>query len=236
MFLTFTGNMNDLPESVFVVIPALNEASVVGDVIEQVRRVCPNVVLVNDGSSDETALRARLAGARVISHAINLGQGAALQTGITYALRLGASHIVTFDADGQHDPKQIPSLIQSLDDNGADVALGTRFKGSTIDMPMARRLLLQAACWVNFALTGLRLSDAHNGLRAFTRAAAERLRLRQAGMAHATEIVAQVARLQLKYVEVPVTIRYTAYSLAKGQKLSNSVHILVDLLLKGLSR
>ena len=161
MFLTFTGNMNDLPESVFVVIPALNEASVVGDVIEQVRRVCPNVVLVNDGSSDETALRARLAGARVISHAINLGQGAALQTGITYALRLGASHIVTFDADGQHDPKQIPSLIQSLDDNGADVALGTRFKGSTIDMPMTRRLLLQAACWVNFALTGLRLSDAH---------------------------------------------------------------------------
>ncbi|SFL87632.1 glycosyltransferase family 2 protein [Variovorax sp. OV329] len=227
--------MSGLPDSVFVVIPALNEASVVGEVIEQVRRVCPNVVLVNDGSSDETALRARLAGARVISHAINLGQGAALQTGITYALRLGASHIVTFDADGQHDPKQIPALIQSLA-GGADVALGTRFKGSTIDMPMARRTLLRVACWVNFALTGLHLSDAHNGLRAFTRAAAERLRLRQAGMAHATEIVAQVARLRLKYIEVPVTIRYTAYSLAKGQKLSNSVHILVDLLLKGLLR
>jgi hypothetical protein len=89
---------------------------------------------------------------------------------------------------------------------------------------------------VNYALTGLQLSDAHNGLRAFTRSAAQRLSLRQAGMAHATEIVAQVARHRLKYVEVPVTIRYTAYSLAKGQKLSNSVNILIDLLLKGLLR
>lgn len=227
--------MNDMPDSVFVVIPALNEAEVVGDVIEQVRRECPNVVLVNDGSTDDTAARARLAGAQVISHAINLGQGAALQTGITYALRLGASHIVTFDADGQHDPRQIATLIQSLG-SGFDVALGSRFKGTTIDMPLKRRVVLQTACWVNYALTGLRLSDAHNGLRAFTRSAAQRLSLRQAGMAHATEIVAQVARHRLKYVEVPVTIRYTAYSLAKGQKLSNSVNILIDLLLKGLLR
>jgi glycosyltransferase involved in cell wall biosynthesis len=227
--------MNDMPDSVFVVIPALNEAEVVGDVIEQVRRECPNVVLVNDGSTDDTAARARLAGAQVVSHAINLGQGAALQTGITYALRLGASHIVTFDADGQHDPRQIATLIQSLGP-GFDVALGSRFKGTTIDMPLKRRIVLRTACWVNYALTGLQLSDAHNGLRAFTRSAAQRLSLRQAGMAHATEIVAQVARHRLKYVEVPVTIRYTAYSLAKGQKLSNSVNILIDLLLKGLLR
>jgi glycosyltransferase involved in cell wall biosynthesis len=192
-------------------------------------------VLVNDGSTDDTAARARLAGAKVVSHAINLGQGAALQTGITYALRLGASHIVTFDADGQHDPRQIATLIQSLGP-GFDVALGSRFKGTTIDMPLKRRIVLRTACWVNYALTGLQLSDAHNGLRAFTRSAAQRLSLRQAGMAHATEIVAQVARHRLKYVEVPVTIRYTAYSLAKGQKLSNSVNILIDLLLKGLLR
>ncbi|MDM0113753.1 glycosyltransferase family 2 protein [Variovorax sp. J22R133] len=227
--------MSDTLSSVYVVIPALNEGAVVGDVIEQVRRVCPNVVLVNDGSSDDTASRARLAGAKVVSHAINLGQGAALQTGITHALRLGASHVVTFDADGQHDPREIPALIDSLA-GGADVALGSRFKGTAIGIPMRRRLLLQAACWVNYVLTGLRLSDAHNGLRAFTRNAAQRLNLRQSGMAHATEIVAQVARHRLKYVEVPVTIRYTAYSLAKGQTMSNSVHILIDLLLKGLTR
>lgn len=227
--------MSNALDSVYVVIPALNEATVVGDVIEQVRRICPNVVLVNDGSSDDTAMRARLAGAKVVSHAINLGQGAALQTGITHALRLGASHVVTFDADGQHDPREIPTLIDSLSD-GAEVALGSRFKGEAIGLPLKRRVLLQAACWVNFMLTGLHLSDAHNGLRAFTRSAAQRLQLRQAGMAHATEIVAQVARHRMRYVEVPVTIRYTAYSLAKGQKLGNSVHILVDLLLKGLLR
>jgi len=227
--------MSNALESVYVVIPALNEGGVVGDVIEQVRRVCPNVVLVNDGSTDDTPARARLAGAHVVTHAINLGQGAALQTGITYALRLGASHVVTFDADGQHDPREIPALIESLA-GGVEVALGSRFKGATIGMPLQRRVLLQAACWVNYALTGLHLSDAHNGLRAFTRQAAQRLSLRQAGMAHATEIVEQVARHRLRYVEVPVTIRYTAYSLAKGQKLGNSVHILIDLLLKGLTR
>jgi glycosyltransferase involved in cell wall biosynthesis len=223
-------------DRVFVVIPALNEGTVIGEVVRGVRQGWPQVVVVDDGSTDDTGSQAMAAGASVVRHAVNLGQGAALQTGITYALRLGASHIVTFDADGQHDPQDIGALVAALEHSQAEVALGTRFRGTVVGMPWHRRVLLQAARLVNYAFTGLRLSDAHNGVRVLTRSAASQLRLRQPGMAHATEIIAQVARLGLSHVEVPVTIRYTAYSLAKGQKLGNSVHILLDLLLRGLIR
>jgi polyprenyl-phospho-N-acetylgalactosaminyl synthase len=228
--------MTEDTRKVMIVIPAYNESTVVGSVVERVRRVCPAVVVVDDGSSDGTGDVARVAGATVVRHAINLGQGAALQTGITYALRAGATHIVTFDADGQHDPGDIDTLVSALVDARVDVALGSRFAGTTVDMPRSRRALLQVARLVNFALTGLMLSDAHNGVRAFSRHAAEQLHIYQSGMAHATEIVAQIARRRLRFVEVPVTVHYTEYSLAKGQKLSNSFHILMDLLLSGLQR
>lgn len=221
---------------VAVVIPAYNEGTVVREVVERVRLVCAHVVVVDDGSSDTTGDQARAAGAIVVRHAINLGQGAALQTGILCALRRGAEYIVTFDADGQHDPADIATLVTALRGGSTDVALGSRFSGTALDMPQSRRVMLHAARCLNFVLTGLMLSDAHNGVRAFTRSAASRIRIHQAGMAHATEIVAQIARLKLRIVEVPVTVHYTAYSLEKGQKLSNSFHILIDLFLSGLQR
>lgn len=229
-----TPGMNPMNFAV-VVIPAFNESALIADVVAQVRRVCPCVVLVDDGSSDGTADIARSAGAIVLRHAINLGQGAALQTGITYALQLGAKAIVTFDADGQHDPDDIPSLLAVLE-SGAGAALGSRFAGKALGMPATRRLLLQAARWVNYALTGVKLSDAHNGIRALSRDVALRLQLHEPGMAHATEIIAQLAEQKARIVEVPVTIRYSAYSLAKGQRLSNALRILIDLMMRSFVR
>ncbi len=228
--------MSVINDDVFVVIPALNEVTVIGDVIAGVRQYCPNVVLVDDGSNDGTGDAARAAHAHVVRHPINLGQGAALQTGITYALTIGAKYVVTFDADGQHEPADIPVLIETLKREHAEVALGSRFKGVAIGMSFHRRLLLQTARFVNFCFTGLKLSDAHNGMRALSRKAASKIQLRQAGMAHATEIVREIHDHKLTFVEVPVTIRYTAYSMAKGQKLSNSINIVLDLVLRGLLR
>ena len=222
--------------SVIVVIPAYNEATVVGAVVDRVRQVCAQVVVVDDGSTDNTGHVARLAGATVVRHAINLGQGAALQTGITHALRSGAQFIVTFDADGQHDPGDITRLVDAITDRNVDVALGSRFTGSAVNMPTSRRWLLHGARCANFAMTGLMLTDAHNGVRAFTRNAAQQIRIHQSQMAHATEIIAQIAKLHLSYVEVPVTVHYTEYSLEKGQRISNSFNILVDLFLRGLRR
>jgi polyprenyl-phospho-N-acetylgalactosaminyl synthase len=220
---------------VWVVIAAYNEAKVIARVVGEVARRGYRVVVVDDGSSDGTAERAS-ATSVVVRHPINLGQGAALQTGIDYALQQGAEFVVTFDADGQHRAADIERLVAALREARADFALGSRFLGRTVALPAARRLLLRAATIFTQLTTGLRLTDTHNGLRAMTRRGAGRIRLRQNRMAHASEILAQVAASGLPYVEVPVRIEYTAYSLAKGQRLGDALAILFDLFARRLYR
>jgi glycosyltransferase involved in cell wall biosynthesis len=214
---------------VWVVIAAYNEARAIGLVLAGLAGLPYRVLVVDDGSTDGTAHIAGHAGVEVLSHPINLGQGAALQTGIDYALLRGASHVVTFDADGQHRPEDIAALLTALAANDADFALGSRFRGGAIDLPALRRLMLRAATWFTRLTTGLDITDVHNGLRAMTRRGAGRLRLRQNRMAHASEILHQIAASGLRYVEAPVTIQYSRYSLAKGQRASEFVVILLDL-------
>jgi glycosyltransferase involved in cell wall biosynthesis len=226
----------DQNQSVWVVVAAYNEAPVIGRVVADLVRYRYAVVVVDDGSRDGTGQKARAAGAKVIRHAVNLGQGAALQTGIQFALGSGADYIVTFDADGQHRASDIAVLLDALRTQAADFALGSRFLGHAPAMPLARRALLKAATWFTRLGTGLRLTDTHNGLRAMTRRGAGRIALRQNRMAHASELLHQIAQSSLRYVEVPVTIEYSAYSLAKGQKLSDSLRILVDLSAQRLHR
>jgi glycosyltransferase involved in cell wall biosynthesis len=220
---------------VWVVIAAYNEARVIARVVGDVARRGYHVVVVDDGSSDETAERAS-GDSVVVRHPINLGQGAALQTGIDYALQQGAEFVVTFDADGQHRAADIERLVAALREARADFALGSRFLGHTVALPAARRQLLRAATTFTQLTTGLRLTDTHNGLRAMTRRGAGAIRLRQNRMAHASEILAQVAASGLPYVEVPVRIEYTAYSLAKGQRLGDALAILFDLFARRLYR
>jgi glycosyltransferase involved in cell wall biosynthesis len=220
---------------IWVVIAAYNEASVIARVVGDVAGRGYHVVVVDDGSSDGTAERASAAAA-VVRHPINLGQGAALQTGVDYALRQGAEVVVTFDADGQHRAADIERLVAALRDARADFALGSRFLGHAVALSMARRLLLRAATVFTRLTTGLHLTDTHNGLRAMTRRGAEKIRLRQNRMAHASEILAQIAASGLPYVEVPVRIEYTAYSLAKGQRLGDALAILFDLFARRLYR
>jgi polyprenyl-phospho-N-acetylgalactosaminyl synthase len=223
-------------DKIFVVIAAFNEARVIGSVATQVRGLGYSTVVVDDGSKDGTPLEALGAGAFVIEHPFNLGQGAALQTGIDFALRHGAQVIVTFDADGQHSATDIARLVQALERGHADFALGSRFLDNSSDIPASRRLLLKAAVVFTRLTTGLKLTDAHNGLRAMTRRGAQAIRLRQNRMAHASEMLSQIAASGLPYVEHPVTIQYTTYSLAKGQKAKDSVMILMDLVSKALYR
>ncbi len=212
-----------------MVVAAYNEETVLADTLREVLARYPHVVVVDDGSRDRTAAVARECGVRVVRHPINLGQGAALQTGIRFALRRGAAYIVTFDADGQHDVDDIPGMLETLEREGADIVLGSRFLGSATGLPWKRRLVLRAAVSFTNRTTGVRLTDTHNGLRLMTAAAGRRFNIRQNGMAHASEFIEQIGRLKLRYVEVPVHIRYTAYSLQKGQKLTNAVRILSEL-------
>lgn len=223
-------------QCVWVVIAAYNEAEVIARVIADVRHRGFSIVLVDDGSADTTSVVAERAGAVVVRHPVNLGQGAALQTGIEFALYEGADVIVTFDADGQHRAADIAGLVDALAQDGVDYALGSRFLGGAVNLPLARRLLLTAATWFTRITSGLSLTDTHNGLRAMTRRGANAIRLRQNRMAHASEILSQIAASGLKYVEVPVTIEYSAYSLSKGQKLGDALSILVDLSTQRLHR
>ncbi|MDQ2954465.1 MAG: glycosyltransferase family 2 protein [Pseudomonadota bacterium] len=221
---------------VWVILAAYNEASVIAAVISDLQRAGYRVVVVDDGSSDETANVAAKTGAMVIEHPINLGQGAALQTGLDFALRAGAEIIVTFDADGQHRAADIAGLVEALSAQGADFVLGSRFLGDSVNLPRSRRFLLKAATAFTRLTTGLSITDTHNGLRAMTRRGARSIQLRQNRMAHASEILHQIAASGLKYVEAPVTIEYSAYSLAKGQTLADSLLILVDLFARRLHR
>ncbi|HQD98110.1 MAG TPA: glycosyltransferase family 2 protein [Propionicimonas sp.] len=217
----------------WIVIPLFNEAAVIGDVVRQVQKTFAKVVCVDDGSSDNSAEEALAAGAHLVPHPFNLGQGAALQTGLSYALRFpDAQYFVTFDADGQHSVADAARMVQRLDAEPLDVVIGSRFLDQRTEVSPAKRLVLRTVAAVESATSGMKLTDAHNGLRAFNRKAAAAIRITQNRMAHASEITGQIGKLGLRYAEEPVHIEYTEYSKAKGQSLWNSVNILSDLWIK----
>lgn len=221
---------------IWIVIPAFNEGRVIGDVVRQVRAAYSNLIVVDDCSRDDTSQRASEAGADVVRHVINLGQGAAIQTGIDYALRHKASAIVTFDADGQHSIADVNKMLEIQMETGADIVLGSRFAGKAVGISGARKMLLKAAIVFTWLTSGVRLSDAHNGLRLITPAAARRIRITQNRMAHASEIIEQIGRSGLKFAEAPCTITYTEYSTAKGQSSFGAFRILMDLIIARISK
>jgi glycosyltransferase involved in cell wall biosynthesis len=226
----------DLRRSIAVVIAAYNEGEALEPVVRGALAYANWVVVVDDGSLDDTAEKAHRAGAHVARHSVNLGQGAALQTGIDLALRHGAEHVVTFDADGQHAAEEIQPMVRHLVATGSDIVLGSRFLGKAVNMPRSKAITLWLAVHFTRLTTGLKLTDTHNGFRALGRRAAQQLRIRQNRMAHASEILDQIASLKLRYSEFPVTITYTAYSVAKGQRVLNSVAIVKDQVMGRLAK
>jgi glycosyltransferase involved in cell wall biosynthesis len=221
----------EIREAVYVVIACFNEQGAVGGVVSELRERGLHVVVVDDGSRDESFERAREAGAHVLKHLVNRGQGAALQTGIAFALKKGARFVVTFDADGQHDPNDLPAMLLPIARGEVEICLGSRFLGAAENMPTTRRIMLKGAVIFTRITSGLRLTDAHNGLRAFSRRAAEHLDLQLDRMAHASEIVDQVRTSALPFREIPVHIRYTDYSLAKGQRSTAALRVAMDYLI-----
>lgn len=212
----------------------------IGDVINDVRSVFDHVVCVDDGSRDDTSEVAWHNGAHVVSHPVNLGQGAAIQTGVEYARsRPGAQVFVTFDADGQHQVKDVIRMIDRLSAEDVDLVIGTRFAdpGIVSRTPLLKRIVLRAAAWLSPRSRKLGLTDAHNGLRVFNRTVADRLNLTMNGMSHAGEFIALAYENDWRVTEEPVEILYTDYSKSKGQPLLNGVNIIFDGLLRGrLSR
>ncbi len=226
-------------QDVWIVVPAYNEASVIGDVITDIRSVFDHVVCVDDGSKDDTGDLALHAGAHVVSHPVNLGQGAAIQTGVEYARsRPGAQVFATFDADGQHRLKDVIAMIDRLSADDVDMVVGTRFaEPSANQPPLLKRIILRAAALLSPSSRQFRLTDAHNGLRVFNKKVADGLNITMSGMSHASEFITLAVENHWRIAEEPVEIIYTDYSKSKGQPLLNGVNIVFDGLLRGrLSR
>jgi len=245
---------------IFVLIPAYNEAKKIYQVVSNVQKFCSKVIVIDDGSFDQTFAKARQAGAVVLRHLVNRGQGAALQTGMEYALENQADIIVHFDADGQHRAEDIVPLIKPIKLARAEAVLGSRFLISNFKflhqkrantsktyqpvadnqyqinkIPLTKRIVLKLALAHQWFFTGLKVTDSHCGLRAFSREAAKKIKINQNRMAHASEILEQIAEHHLKYQEVPVKIKYSKYSLKKGQKnFLGSLRILYDFFISRL--
>jgi glycosyltransferase involved in cell wall biosynthesis len=224
-----------LRAGLWIVVPAFCESAVVGSVVSALRERYDRVVVVDDGSSDDTASAALAAGAVVLRHPVNLGQGAALQTGMEYAISRGATCVCTFDADGQHPVAAIDTMLGAMAQHPVDVVLGSRFLADS-EVPAIKRAVLAAALLFTRIHARLPITDTHNGLRLLGPRALEQIRITQPGMAHASEILQQIGARRLRWMEVPTRISYTAYSVAKGQSVFNAVKILLDLLYSAWSR
>jgi len=219
---------------IIAVIAAYNEESRIAGSILDAMPYVDAVVVVDDGGKDKTAEVAHSAGAHVLRHIVNRGQGAALETGTTYALQnLGADIIVHFDADGQMKGSEIPMMVEPILSGQADVVLGSRFLGKEAEnMPLVRKIMIKLGLLFTITLSGIKVTDTHNGFRALSRKAAEQIRITLDRMAHASEILDLIKAKRLRYVERPVTIFYSAETLAKGQSTLKAVATAKDILKK----
>jgi glycosyltransferase involved in cell wall biosynthesis len=227
-----SDEFGEIASSTCCIVPMYNEEQVISQVVTDLRSIFPHVICIDDGSNDNSAAKALEAGALVLRHVVNIGQGAALSTGFSWVQSQSQfSHVVTFDADGQHRPEDALRLVTELVRKQVDVVFASRFLDQDqATIPLAKRLVLKTVTKITKSLTDVELSDAHNGLRALTVDATKQVNLTQNGMAHATQFVSLVLQANLKYVEIPVTILYTPYSRSKGQSLLNSINIALDLI------
>ncbi|MDD3920351.1 MAG: glycosyltransferase family 2 protein [Eubacteriales bacterium] len=224
-----------MEDNVYIIVPSYNEGAVLAGTVRALLPLGYEIVVVDDGSDEDPGVLLAGLPVHLLRHAINLGQGAALQTGMDYAKLCGAAAVIHFDADGQHDPADIGRFLAALAD-GADVVLGSRFLpgAQRQRVPMAKRVLLQGARVINGLFTGMWLSDAHNGFRAMNRRALSAIELTENRMAHASEILSLIRKRRLHVQEIAVNIAYSDYSRQKGQKWYNSLNIIVELIMNKL--
>lgn len=216
-----------------IILPFFNEEEVIENIILKLLDKNYEIVAIDDGSTDNSFEILKKYPINIIKHPFNLGQGAAIQTGIDFSkLNPNLDYFVTFDSDGQHQVDEIEKIVTPLKLNETDFVFGTRFQENLIKLPFFKRSILKLAIYYTKLSTGIELSDTHNGFRSFNRKAIEKINLNFSNMTHASEFIEQAYKSGLRVQEVPVNILYTKYSKRKGQSLWNSINILVDLFLR----
>ncbi|MDD2870882.1 MAG: DUF2304 family protein [Candidatus Gracilibacteria bacterium] len=227
---------NEINGKEVFVIPAYNEGKVVYHTVKNILDSgYKNIIVVNDGSKDNTRHHLEKFGDKIIllNHLKNRGQGAALETGFEYVRRYGnIDYVITYDADGQHSLEDLKSFEKILKEHHSiDVLLGSRFLGKKeVGIPFVRRMVLKLGILFTFFISNINLTDTHNGYRVIRTKILDKIRITQDGMTHASEILDIISCQKIPYKEVPVTIKYTEYSLKKGQSSGNAINIAVRIL------
>lgn len=217
-------------------IPAFNEEKVIGKVLsslpKKIRGIKKiDVLVVDDGSSDQTGEVAKKSHVIVLTHLLNRGLGGSLKTIFTYAKAKDYDILVTFDADGQHEANDLPKVLEPILENKSDVVIGTRWKKKK-EVPFSRLIINNFANIVTFLLYGIKTSDSQSGLRVFSKNAIAKIKLQTDGMEVSSEIFKEIRRNKLRYKEVPIEAIYTDYSIAKGQKLAEAPNVFIKLFLR----
>ena len=228
-------DQSDPFRNLWIIVPAYNESERIERTLIGLKAAgYRNIIVVDDGSTDNTSISASKCDVWILRHLINRGQGAALATGISFAKSKAADVVVTFDSDGQHDANEIAGLVQPILKDEADVVLGSRFLGETQGMPTSRRWILKLATVFTRLTTGLAVTDTHNGFRAFSEKSLSKIQIFEDRMAHASEILSKIAKSDVRWQEQAVTIRYTEDSLAKGQSNLDALKIVMRLIVARL--
>lgn len=220
-----------------IVIPAYNEASVIGSTIQAVMRVAremkdADILVVNDGSSDGTGSEISKHKVFQLTHKINRGLGGAIGTGLEFARSNGYKLFITIDADGQHDPEDIKKLAGPIIKGDADVVIGSRTISNRGKIPGDRKFMIWASNLVTFILFGQKTTDSVSGFRAFGELAIKNVQIKTEQMEVSNELFSEIKRLKLRLTELPIKIIYTDYSRAKGQSNSNAINIITKLFLR----
>ncbi len=221
-------------KNIIAIIPAYNEAEKIGQVVNDVEKYVNHIIIVDDGSKDNTKQAIKGKKTIILRHICNLGQGAAFQTGFEKAKELKADIVITYDADGQFNAAEIPQMVSQLLESKVDIALGSRFLGKTIGLPFMKLITLKIGIIFTSIFSGLKLTDTHNGFRAFNKNTLDKITIKHNRMAHSSEIIDQIKKHHLKFIEVPVTVSYDEYSKRKGQSPFNAFNIFLDLVTKRL--
>lgn len=223
---------NDAFDQICILVPAFNEQVRIKKVVNKLKKHFKNILVVDDGSNDMTKEICMNLQIDLISHPFNLGTGAAFQTGVKYVRKYlsNCKYIITFDADDQHEIKDAINFASSIQNSDVEIIFGSRFIRNTSSLPFIKRIILRLAAKVTYYFYGIKLSDAHMGLKAFKKSAFDKIEISYNSYSYESELIYQVAQKKIKFKEMPATAYYEYYSGYSGQSILNGLRIFEDMI------